>query len=78
MDREQQLTVSYGTRTRRDPVKFPGRRFSGSKRQNLSVPHGVTLWDSVLQDVMGCTSRRDSKGLDKIMEIQKPVIQAQT
>lgn len=68
MDMEQRFTVSNGTRSRRDPVIFPGRRFSGSKRQNLSVQHGVTLWDSVLQDAMGGTSTYDSKGLGKIMD----------
>ena len=70
MDQEQQFPVSYGTRARRDPVKFPGRSFCGSKRQNLSVQHRVSRWDSLLQDFMGCTSTYDSKGLGKIMEIQ--------
>lgn len=41
-------------RTRRDLVKFPDRRVSESKRQNLSVQQRVILWDSVLQNVTGC------------------------
>lgn len=51
-------------------MKFSDRRFSGSKRQNLSVQHRATPWVSVLQGVMGCTSTHDSKGLGKIVEIQ--------
>lgn len=74
----------YDMRTRRDPVKFPDRRFSGNcKRQHLSVQHGVALWDSLLQDAIGCTSTCRLRGIRQNVRSTgtyylKPVIQLQT
>lgn len=70
-------------RIQRDPVKFPDRRFSGSKRQHPSVQLGVALWDSLLQDAVGCTSTCRLRGIRQNVRSTgtyylKPVIQLQT